>query len=206
MTMKRTDIKAGVIYASKSSYGPPGIVVFLEDGAAGLYERQRHGAGILKVAENKYTKAQRGSGWSTATRGYAAIVARGVTPAEALGLLSTIDPARELEHFKAAGHPSVEGLEFGIRYTLTDISGLYADEKAAYDAKEAAEQAARRRKAEADRAASARRRSIAEALSTYGITAKDNAAGKIELSLDEAEKVLGKIRLAPSRAESSDET
>ena len=192
--MKRTDIKAGVIYASRSSYGPPGIVVFLEDGAAGLYERQRHGKGIRKVDENKWTKAKRGSGWSETTKGYAAIAGHWDAKGEVLGLLSAIDPARELERFLAGEHPSVEGLEFDIRYTLTDISGLYAEEKAAYDAKEAAEQAARRRKAEADRAASARRRGIVEALSTYGITAKDNAAGKIELSLDEAEKLLDKVR------------
>ena len=194
--MKRTDIKAGVIYASKSSYGPPGIVVFLEDGAAGLYERQRHGPGVREVEENKYTKAKRGSGWSETTKGYAAIATRWDAKGDALALLGAIDPARELERFKAGEHPSVEGLEFDIRYTLTDISGLYAEEKAAYDAKEAAEQAARRRKAEADRAASARRRSITEALSAYGITAKDNAAGKIELSLDEAEKLLDKVREA----------
>ena len=192
--MKRTDIKAGVIYASKNSYGPPGIVVFLEDGAAGLYERQRYGGGIRKVDENKWTKAKRGSGWSETTKGYAAIAGHWDAKGEVLGLLSAIDPARELERFLAGEHPSVEGLEFDIRYTLTDISGLYAEEKAAYDAKEAAEQAARRRKAEADRAASARRRGIVEALSTYGITAKDNAAGKIELSLDEAEKLLDKVR------------
>ena len=192
--MKRTDIKAGVIYASKNSYGPPGIVVFLEDGAAGLYERQRHGKGIRKVDENKWTKAKRGSGWSETTKGYAAIAGHWDAKGEVLGLLSAIDPARELERFLAGEHPSVEGLEFDIRYTLTDISGLYAEEKAAYDAKEAAEQAARRRKAEADRAASARRRSITEALSAYGIGARDNAAGKVELSLDEAEKLLDKIR------------
>ena len=192
--MKRTDIKAGVIYASKNSYGPPGIVVFLEDGAAGLYERQRHGKGIRKVGENKWTKAKRGSGWSETTKGYAAIAGHWDAMGEVLGLLSAIDPARDLERCLAGEHPSVEGLEFDIRYTLTDISGLYAEEKAAYDAKEAAEQAARRRKAEADRAASARRRGIVEALSTYGITAKDNAAGKIELSLDEAEKLLDKVR------------
>ena len=192
--MKRTDIKAGVIYASRSSYGPPGIVVFLEDGAAGLYERQRHGPGVREVEENKYTKAKRGSEWSETTKGYAAIATRRDAEGDALALLGAIDPARELERFKAGEHPSVEGLEFDIRYTLTDISGLYAEEKAAYDAKEAAEQAARRRKAEADRAASARRRGIVEALSTYGITAKDNAAGKIELSLDEAEKLLDKVR------------
>jgi len=191
--MKRTDIKAGVIYASKSSYGPPGIVVFLEDGAAGLYERQRHGEGIRKVDE-KYSKAKRGSGWSETTKGYAAIVPRGVTPAEALGLLSAIDPARELERFRATEHPSAEGLEFDIRYTLTDISGLYAEEKAAYDAREAADRAARQRKQEADRAASARRRSIVEALNAYGIGARDNAVGKVELSLDEAEKLLDKVR------------
>ena len=128
------------------------------------------------------------------TEGYAAIATRWDAKGDALALLGAIDPARELERFKAGEHPSVEGLEFDIRYTLTDISGLYAEEKAAYDAKEAAEQAARRRKAEADRAASARRRGIVEALSTYGITAKDNAAGKIELSLDEAEKLLDKVR------------
>ena len=130
------------------------------------------------------------------TKGYAAIAGHWDAKGEVLGLLSAIDPARELERFLAGEHPSVEGLEFDIRYTLTDISGLYAEEKAAYDAKEAAEQAARRRKAEADRAASARRRSITEALSAYGITAKDNAAGKIELSLDEAEKLLDKVREA----------
>lgn len=35
--MKRNDIKAGVVYAVKSSYGAPSPIVFLEDGVAGLY-------------------------------------------------------------------------------------------------------------------------------------------------------------------------
>ena len=191
--MKRTDIKAGVIYASKNSYGPPGIVVFLEDGAAGLYERQRHGKGIRKVDENKWTKAKRGSGWSETTKGYAAIAGHWDAKGEVLGLLSAIDPARELERFLAGEHPSVEGLEFDIRYTLTDISGLYAEEKAAYDAAQAAERAARTRKAEADRAASARRLGVIQALSDYGINAGSNEKGNITLSPDEAEKLLALI-------------
>lgn len=188
--MKRTDIRAGVVYAIKSSYGPPGAVVFLEDGAAGLYERQPHGAGVRKLEENRYTKAKRGSGWSETTKGYAAIVA----PVAALDVLAAINPARELERFLANERPSSDDLEFSIRYTLTDVSGLYAEEKAAYDAKEAADREARRRKDEAARAASARRRSILEALDAYGIGARDNAAGKIELSLDEADKLIAMLR------------
>ena len=192
--MKRTDIKAGVVYAIRNSYGPPGIVVFLEDGAAGLYSRERHGNRIRQETENKYTKAKRGSGWGETTRGYAAVTARRDAKREAVSLLSTIDPARELERFRAGEHPSVEGLEFDIRYTLADVSGLYAEEQAAYDAKEAAERAARLRKQEADRAASARRRGIVEALNAYGIGARDNAAGKVEFSLDEADKLLALLR------------
>lgn len=41
--MKRSSIKAGVVYAVKSSYGPPSPIVFLEDGAAGLYTRGAYG-------------------------------------------------------------------------------------------------------------------------------------------------------------------
>lgn len=193
--MKRTDIKAGVVYAIKSSYGAPSPIVFLEDGAASLYQRDPYGKqGIRKLTEDKHTKAKRGSGWSETTRGYAAITARWDPKRDALSLLAAIDPASELARFVASESPSVEGLEFSIHYTLSDITGLYADEKAAYDARQEAERAARSRKDEAERAASARRRDITEALSAYGIEARGNERGRIELSPDEADKLVALLR------------
>lgn len=199
--MKRTDIKAGVVYAVRSSYGPPTAIVFLEDGAAGLYQREPYGkSGIRKLTEDKFNKAKRGSGWSDTTKGYAAITARWDGKRDTLGLLAAIDPANELARFVASESPSVEGLEFSIHYTLSDISGLYADERAAYDARQEAERDARSRKDEAERAASARRRDTSESLSAYGIEARGNDKGRIELSLDEADKLVTLLRAhAPTK-------
>lgn len=198
--MKRTDVEAGVIYAVKNSYGPPGIVVFLEDGAAGLYQRERHGAGIRQLIENKTTKAKRGQGWSETTRGYAAIEGRwDANKSEVLDLLAAIDPATELERFKANEQPSVDGLSFEIRYTLTDVSGLYADEKAAYDEAKEAERAADRHRAEQKAAAAERAGDLLESLSAYGIRLVRATDEGFFLKLGEADKLLALLReYAPS--------
>jgi hypothetical protein len=192
--MKRTDIKAGVVYATKSSYGAPAPIVFLEDGAAGLYVRGNYGRGpYRKLAEDKNTKAKGASGYSDSGRGYAAIkISAGgdLNYAEAAERMSTIDPVVELARFLASERPSAEGLGFDIVTSLSQIGGLYAEEKAAYDSMKAAEQEAGQRRREADRAASVRRWNIVDALNALGIGARGNSAGKIELSLDEAEKLL----------------
>jgi hypothetical protein len=193
--MKRTDIRAGVVYAIKSSYGAPAPIVFLEDGAAGLYGRGNYGRGApRKLDEDKYTKARAGKGFSDSDRGYAAIEARRpreITDAAAALLMSEINPQAEMSRFLADERPSEEGLRFVIVTSLTQIGGLYDEELAAYEARKEAERAADQRKSDERGARIARIKAAIEALSAYGIRATGAwGEGQVELSPDEAEKLL----------------
>ena len=191
--MKRTDIRAGVVYAVKSGYGPPSPIVFLEDGAAGLYSRGDYGRGAPAERDPRIWKAQRGSGYGTSDCGYAAMIrsgASGLMYEDAAAAMAAADPGAELARFLADERPSGEGLMFSIVTSLGQISGLYDEELAAYNAAKEAERARERRLSEERAAESARRLGLVEALSAYGIRARDNSAGKIELSPDEADKLI----------------
>lgn len=196
--MKRTDIRAGVVYAVKSSYGPPSPIVFLEDGAAGLYGRGGYGRGeIRKLEENSYTKAKRGSGFSDSARGYAALKAswqREFSNADAAQQMSAADPAAELARFLADEKPSAPALEFEIVTSLSQINGLYNEELAAYEAQQQGEREARRRHAEQKAAAAERAVSLKESLSAYGIRVTMATDEGFFLKLDEADKLLALLR------------
>ena len=206
--MKRTDIKAGVVYAIKSSYGPPSPIVFLEDGAAGLYGRSNYGQGpIRKLEENKHTKAKAGRagrGFSDSARGYAAINtswSSKVSLADMIGQIRSASPDAELARFLAGKQPSVEGAGFEIVTSLGQIDGLYAEELAAYNARIEAEHAASRRKADEQTALAERIGTAVEGLSAYGIRAKGAwKSEQVELSADEAEKLVALLRAhAPTK-------
>lgn len=196
--MKRTDIRAGVVYAIKSSYGPPSPIIFLEDGAAGLYARGSYGRSeVRKLEETKTTKAKRGSGFSDATRGYAAVAANGgagAPAAELVAAMKALDPTAELARFVADERPSSEILRFVIEPSLNQIAGLYAEELAAYEAQREAELAADRRKRAEQDAKTSRASDLIEGFSAYGIRARGAFEGKVELSLDEADKLLALLR------------
>jgi hypothetical protein len=166
--MKRTDIRAGVVYAVRSSYGPPVPVVFLEDGAAGLYGRDSYGRGPYRRLDGNFYKATAGKGLGSPARGYAALERNGgsgIPNADAAELLRAADPVAELARFLADGKPSAEGLRFAIVTSLGQIGGPYDEELAAYSAAKDAERERRRRIDEERAAESARRQDIVEALS-----------------------------------------
>lgn len=196
--MKRTDIRAGVVYAVKSSYGPPIPIVFLEDGAAGLYGRGNYGRGApRKLEESKTMKAKRGRGFSDSTRGYAAIARNGgagASNAEAAAAMKALDPAAELARFIADEQPSSEILHFRIEPSLNQITGLYDEELAAYEAQREAGRAADRRRQQEKAALAERAGGLQESLSAYGIRVRRATDGTFELSLDEAGKILALLR------------
>lgn len=123
--MQRKDIKAGVIYAVKSSYGQPHPVLFLEDGAAGLYTHERYHYERRRPAyEGAKARAARGF---DPVFGYAA-----VEPADGghdrddrdavLAAMREVDPVAELERFKAGRNPASEILQFAIISNLGKIA------------------------------------------------------------------------------------
>ena len=188
--MKRTSIKAGIVYASKSDHGSPSPVMFLEDGAAGIYSRQRGGS-IRQQTETSYTKAHRGRGWSDESIGYAAVVQDWITPGTKPALLPwALDPAAELERFRAGGKPSVPGLKFDIITSLGKIGpwgAAVAEHEARLAAKREAEQ-----KAEAGRV---RAKAAHDGLRALGISARLSfSTHRIELDIWEAEKLLDMLR------------
>lgn len=197
--MKRKDIKAGVIYAVKNSYGPPSPIVFLEDGAATLFESQRHVSGLYRaLPASDYYKAGSGN-WARSSRGYAAVTGNGLcTATEVLAAMREIDPAAELARFqgpKDECRPASKALSFHLVTTLSRIGGPYDEELAAY---ETAEQAKRERD-EKDRAArrAVRRRAddVRERLGERAGIRSDyvqNAYGKpgVWISLEDAGRLL----------------
>jgi hypothetical protein len=191
--VKRKDIKAGVVYAEPRSYGPPTAVVFLEDGAATVWQRVERYSGPDEVrALAADAKPQKGSGWRGRSQGYATV--RG--DAE---LLAGLDVAAELERFKADSQPSRDGLWFTLAFQLGKVAGPYADEVAAYKAREDA-----KRKADDDaknRRLAARKRvdDVREALGEEaGIASQyvQDSYGKhgIWVSVEDAERLLTLLR------------
>jgi len=183
--MKRTSIKAGVVYATKTA-GSPNPVMFLEDGAAGLYSRQR-GGGIHQHEENSYTKARAGQGFSIVSIGYVILkqdwMSAGSQP---LALPWQVDPAAELERFRAGEKPSVKGLTFDIITSLAKIAP-WDEATAENEAREAAQREARAKSAESRARIDAAR----EGLRALGIdTGYSLGSGKIELPVWEVEKLL----------------
>jgi hypothetical protein len=192
--VKRTDIRAGVVYAVKASYGPPSPIVFLEDGAAGLYRRpSRSERGFVQVAEDKYTKAKRGTGWSGVTCGYAAVIqswtGRNAGNDEgSLAALCEIDAAAELERFRAGEGPASDLLQFDLITSLARIVP-WGEAVAEHEAQRSAE---RKRRAEQD-ARSSRQRAVLEGLRRVGFAASAREQGAVGLSLEDAERLLATL-------------
>lgn len=186
--MKRTDIRAGVVYAVKASYSRPSPVVFLEDSAAGLYQRGSRGdSGFTQVTESAYTKAKRGTGWNGVTYGYAAVVPADRYVNDALSVLRGIEATAEIERFRTTGKPSSGHLRFDLITSLTRIAP-WDEAIAEYEAAEAAD---RKRREDAD----ARRRRASKALKAFrercGITGEFDCGGAvITFDIEDAERLL----------------
>jgi hypothetical protein len=185
--MLRKDIKAGVVYAIDTKWAAPVPIVFLEDGAATLFESDRYGRGRIAGCNDQSQRPKRGSGWGESTRGYAALVKTGLVNDETAAMAGII-PAAELERLKA-GERAPGGLEWRLVTSLADITRTYPEAVAAHQAQREADRAARERH-KAERAAlSARSASIVAALAALGIDAGTDSTG-ITLSLDDAEALL----------------
>lgn len=139
--MKRTDIKAGVVYAVHSSYGSPKPVVFLQDGAAGLFQHQRGGGAPRDVTGSRGVKAGKGSFYAPGGTGYAAVVPSRfgdfaeMPYKERVQALYSLDIAAELARFKDGKEPLGSGMQFEIITSLTKVRGEYEAESAAYEKK-----------------------------------------------------------------------
>lgn len=190
--MQRKSIKAGVIYAITSPYAQPSPIVFLEDGAAGLYTRDRYGSRIRPVPESSTTKARAGRGFDPSI-GYAAVVTGslvyGTEKEAAIEAMRTIDPAAELDRFKASARPAAEMLQFKIIASLGKITE-WDQATAAY---EAGREADRRR--DAERAERNRRTQAAvAALKGHGfLTARrtvESGSEGVAILIDDAERLL----------------
>jgi hypothetical protein len=190
--VKRTDIRAGVVYAIKASYGPPSPVVFLEDGAATLFEYVNGRAGYQVAPES--ARAGRGDGYPAETYGYAAITGQSAYDAgeraQRAAEMEDIDTADELAAFRGGERP--DGEELGQYFTLlTSLNQVcpWDDAVAAYEAKRASDQ----RRMDAADAMTQRRNEIITGLARFGVTAACGNPGMVTLDLDEAEKVIGLI-------------
>lgn len=190
--MKRASIKAGVVCAIKpgSDYGTPSPVMFLEDGAAGIYSRQR-GGGFRPEVESAHVKAHKGSGWSDDSIGYAVIEQDWSSPGtDPAPLPWSLDVAAELERFRAGDRPSIAGLKFDIQTSLAKVA-LYDDTVAEQEARQAARAADRARSDEHRARVDAAR----EGLRALGIDAGHTfGTAKIELPVWEVEKLLAMLR------------
>jgi hypothetical protein len=187
--VKRKDIKAGVVYAIKASYGPPSPVVFLEDQGATLFEHRNGRAGCHPAPEG--AKAGRGDGYPFASYGYAAITGQsaydGGARAERAAEMEGIDLAAELAAFRAGERP--DGEELGQYFTLlTSLSRVcpWDAAVAAYEAERAADQ----KRMDAADAMTRRRSEVIAAFAATGITVMSSGPGMVTLSLDEAGKLL----------------
>jgi hypothetical protein len=190
--MLRKDIKAGTVYAEVSKYGRPSPVVFLEDGAATVWvqpysmssDSSYHACGAAE-------KPKRERGWSGRSQGYAA--ARG--DAEAL---EGLDTAAELEAFKMRRAPSREGLRFELVYSLGQVSGPYAQAVTEYEARAAAEEAAREQARAEERDHDARLHAVSAGLSEFGIRSRAATsilgADLLGLDVENAERLLALLR------------
>ena len=182
--MQRKAIKAGVIYAIKSDYGSPKPIVFLEDGAAGLYVRDRISRKVRKVTETGHTRARKGIGYLSPDYGYAAIRTR-LDAADAISLIGSIGPAAMLSRFLADETPGVEGLEFEIVCSLGQIIP-WAEAVAEFEGRRDAD---RKRTAETQ-ARAERQRGIISAFAAFGVRVSASGSEYVGLRLDEAERLL----------------
>ena len=193
--MKRTDIRAGVVYAVKSSYGPPSPIVFLEDGARGIYSRSPYGRGAPVERDPKRYKPKRGRGWEGTDCGYAAIRGGSAREGEAAELLRSVDLPAELARFLADKMPTADGLSFEIVTGLGKIDGLYDEELAAYEARQEAERAERKREQGEAEAARNRADAITFRLSAFDVDAEAVSKDRehwshIVIPVADAEKLL----------------
>jgi hypothetical protein len=224
--VKRSDIKAGVVYAVHSSYGSPSPVVFLQDAAAGLFQRQRGGL-IKDYTGQKWAKAHQGRGWSSYSMGYAAVKpsragsfnveSGGMSHQARIQALHGLDTAAELQLFKEGKDPSVAGVEFEIVSSLGKIRGEYEAESIAYDAAQAAERLSRERKDAASQARRDRTQAAANALAKaagawadeeeFSDLARFSAGltdrpGRIAMSVEDAERLAALLFFLKARSES----
>lgn len=189
--MKRTDIKAGVVYAVNSAYGSPTPIVFLQDGASGLFQRERGGG----YRESGATKASTRYGYSGRGTGYAAIrPSRSGSfvelPFQArVEALYQLDAAAELERFRAGLEPLTAGAQFEVVTSLNKVRGEYKETKAAYEKAENDAQAARAARDMALQKSRDRTRSAAKALTeAAGLWASEGHEGLARMSIQPGQR------------------
>lgn len=208
--MKRTDIKAGVVYAKQASaYGRPDPIVFLEDGAVTVYRANEYGDMAYTALEN--AKPRRDAVYGPA--GYAVVVPNWkASTGDTLTAMRAIDPAAELPHFQSQKRaesgqyvPGNGDLRFGVLVNLGKVTGEYDAMVAAYEAQVTAE---RQRRVQADAVAKrARERATAlrAAFDSLGFRAGCGAShGEgVSFSLDVAERLLAALRPATGEPSSA---
>lgn len=194
--MKRTDIRAGVVYAyQRSTYNEPQPIVFLNAPADGVlycetshYRAPGSPAFIKARADSKPHRVQFGS-----DVGYPVVRLRWDSKDDPASLLSVT-----LADFEAATGSIDGGREFAVVVSLAAIAGPWSDVKAARDEQvEADRQLREHERAEAD-ASRARAIDVLTALRARDIEPERiSPYGKVEsivLPLEEAEKLLAMLR------------
>lgn len=201
--MKRSQIRAGVVYGMQRQHGSgTGPVVFLEDAGARVWTERKFG-GLAYTPSDEKPGRDRLYG----DRGYAVVrPPYSANAAEALAALRAVDPAAELARFAAVPRnsreqgPASDLLEFDVLVSLGRVEGEYGEVIARH---EAARRAAVERREAADRRSreqSARADDLAAGFKGLGMyAAKDHSAlGGVRLafSLDDAEQLLAALRAA----------
>lgn len=183
--MKRKDIRAGVAYALKS-HSTPKPAVFLEDGAATLWEKLRNSGGYRELSEPLY-KPRVGHGWDGTNRGFAIIAG----DAEAL---AGIDAAAELARFRAGQQPSNAELHFSLVTVLGQVIGPYGEAVAAYERERARQREETSRRHRDIDAALHRQLAITEAFGEFGIRAGSGGSDRVSISIEDAERLIALLR------------
>ena len=200
--MKRKDIKAGVVYAEVSRFGPPSPVVFLEDGAATVW-LEPHSLARRNtdpyIACGPAEKPNRG-GWAGRSAGYAAVLGDAET------LLEGLDATVELEAFKTRRPPSREGLRFALVFSLAKIAGPYAEAVAAYEQEQAREAEAFRERARRTYEAEKRSDEAIAALRNLGFSAQSAGLDLVSITIEDAERLIAVLREAAATAAGETET
>jgi hypothetical protein len=200
--MKRTDIRAGVVYAYQRSrsYGTPEPIVFLAAPADGvLFKSGRtvraSGRAFQRAPEGETKPRTYGSTWDQLVIGYPVVMfARGGAADETplADLLSlTLDDFAAVD---SAHDTSVKGAYFTVLTTLGQVTGLYEEKVAEYEAQREAERAKRERDQVERDAAVVRADAVTDRLNVFGVDAQSFSDGGrhygyVRLSVADAEKL-----------------
>jgi hypothetical protein len=208
--MRRGEIRAGVVYGVRQSFGGLSPVVFLEDGAAHVWQDNEFG-------DLAYERTDRRPGKDSlyGDRGYAVLVPdRGILGSgyDALAALREVDPAAELARFEARARrhgdvdddgPSSPSLRFGVLMTLGLVIGPFDEADAEHQAQRERRAAERDDADQRSKEQGVRASVIVAELATLGIQATstwDYGRHVIQLGLDEADSLILMFRQPDARS------